>query len=119
MVTLQPQFFRNSKTEYNYVDFLSIIATLLPLASRFRCRCRRLVVVIGVWFALVAYFCCHRPRILVVFVGISFSTSASRCRHYIAHGGGGFPPCGYFVRLRRLVNVVVVSVLSLLLANVL
>ena len=39
--------FRNGKTE-KYVNTLSIIATLSPLASRHRCCCWCLVVVVGV-----------------------------------------------------------------------
>ena len=39
--------FRNGKTE-KYVNILSIISTLSPLASRHRCRCWCLVVAVGV-----------------------------------------------------------------------
>ena len=108
-------FFWNGKTEYNYVNPLSIISTLSPSPSRRCFHCWRLVVVFGISLMLAASFCNCRRRILVVFVGISFLASLSCCHCCIVHGGRGVPLHGYFLRLRRLVVFVVVSVLSLLL----
>ena len=86
-------------------------------ASRRCCFCRRLVVVVDVYFASAIYFCCCRYcRLLVVFFGVSSSALASFRRCCIFHGGGGgggVLPRGCFFRLRCLIVVIVVSVLSL------
>ena len=66
-------FYQNGKTEYNHVNILSIIATLLPSAFRHRCRCWSLVVVVGVLLTPAASFCLCCSQILVVFVGVSSS----------------------------------------------
>ena len=104
-------FFRNSKTEYNYFNVLSIITTLLSSTSRRRFLCRRLIVVVGVSFASAESFCHRRCGLLVVFVGVSFSLAC--CRLFcIIHGSGGVPPRGWFIQLCRIVAVVVISVFS-------
>ena len=118
-------FSRNVKTEYNYVNVLSIIATLSPLPSC--CCCRSLVVIVVVLFATAAYFCRRlwRQRLLVIFVGVSLSESAlastselaSCCCRCIIHRDDGVPNRGYFLRLCHLIVIFVVSVLSLSLVN--
>ena len=77
----------------------------------------RLTVVVGVSLALTASFCCRCCRFLVVVVGVPFLASAYHRRCCISHVDSGFPPRGCLPRLRRLVVVGVVSVLSSSLAR--
>ena len=109
-------FFWNGKTEYNYVNPLSIISTLSPSPSRRCFHCWRLVVVFGISLMLAASFCNFRRRILVVFVGISFLALLSCCHCCIVHGSGGVPLHGWFLWLCLLFVIGVVSVFLLLLA---
>ena len=86
------------------------LSLLLPLASCCCCRCLRLVVVLGVSFALTANFCRHCRRLLVVVGGVALLASESRRRRCIAHVGGGVPSRVCFPWLRHLVIVVVVKI---------
>ena len=116
---------------------LCALSSLSPLASLHCCRCLCLFVVICVSLVLTVSFC-RRHWFLVGVVGVSSSLLASCCQRYIAHvcrrcpsswrlllsafhchcwqyviiSNGSIPSLGCFYRLRRLVIVVIVGVLS-------
>ena len=83
-----------------------------------RCCHRRLVVVVivGISLSLLAYHLRCRRLFVVAVVVFLLSFLASRHHLCIVHGGGGVPPHGWFLRLCRLVVVVVISVSSFSLA---